>query len=231
MSCSTGNTIYYNIRELPEIFAIENGNLILVETETGTNILDYENFIIDLDHTTFGETITQNTANIDTLSAKSASWDSTYTTVATYSAQWSTDAVGATQEYVQSYAVVNSNIVSLSSRQELPTAGTWADVTGLTLTKTFSGTVNILASLDVTSYPNWGDKGFRLVVNDEVKVVRGYQYVSSAYERDWTFDLPFQMEINGEATIKVQYKSAKPLYNQDSTALVDDVRPWVLMTW
>lgn len=88
MACSTGNTIYYNIRELPEIFAIENGNLILVETETGTNILDYENFIIDLDHTTFGETITQNTTNISELSSKSPQWDSTYTTVATYSATW-----------------------------------------------------------------------------------------------------------------------------------------------
>ena len=231
MACSTGNTIYYNIRELPEIFAIENGNLILVETETGTNILDYENFIIDLDHTTFGETITQNTINISELSSKSPQWDSTYTTVATYSAAWSADAIGATQEYVQTYADINCNIVALSSRQELPTAITWADVTGLTLTKTFSGAVNILASLDVTSYPSWGDKGFRLLVNDEVKVVRGYQYVSSAYERDWVFELPFQMEINGEATIKVQYKSEKNLYNQNQTALVDDVRPWILMTW
>ena len=97
MACSTGNTIYYNIRELPEIFAIENGNLILVETETGTNILDYENFIIDLDHTTFGETITQNTTNISELSSKSPQWDNTYTTVATYSAAW--DAIASRTLY------------------------------------------------------------------------------------------------------------------------------------
>ena len=231
MACSTGNTIYYNIRELPEIFAIENGNLILVETETGTNILDYENFIIDLDHTTFGETITQNTAGIDTLSAKSVSWDSTYTTVATYSAVWSTAAAGATEQYVQTYADRNSNVVSLTSRQALPAAVAWTDVPGLTLSASFSGIVSILASVDTTSYPQWGDKGFRLLVDGEVKTVRGYQYVSSAYERDWVFDLPWQMEINGTATIKVQYKSSKPLYNQNTTALVDDVRPWTLMTW
>jgi hypothetical protein len=96
MACVTGNTINYNVRDLPEVFAIENGNLIIVETDEGTNILDYENFIIDLDHTTFGSTITQNVLDTFALSSKSSSWDSTYTTVNLLSDAWLSVGSGGT---------------------------------------------------------------------------------------------------------------------------------------
>lgn len=137
----------------------------------------------------------------------------------------------ATQQSIKAYVDRNKNIVSLTTSQTLSAASVWTDVPGLTLTASFSGVVSILASLDVTSVPNWGDKAFRLVVDGVAQTTRSYRYVASAYEREWVFDLPWQMTINGSATIKVQYQSVRTLYNEDSGSLVTDIRPWTLMTW
>ena len=137
----------------------------------------------------------------------------------------------ATQQSIKAYVDRNKNITSLTTSQSLSAATSWTDVPGLSITATFSGAVSILASLDVTSVPNWGDKAFRLLINGVAKTTRAYRYVGSAYERDWVFDLPWQETISGSATIKVQYQSAKDLSNEDSGGLVTDVRPWTLMTW
>ena len=69
MPCTNRDSIVYNVTELPEIFSISNGDLLLIETENGTNILDFENFVISVDNTTFGSTLSTNTTDIAALSS------------------------------------------------------------------------------------------------------------------------------------------------------------------
>ncbi len=69
MPCVDNKSLIYNIKELPETFSVADGDLLLIETEEGTNIMDFSNFIIGLDNTTFGTTITQHSTDIDTLSS------------------------------------------------------------------------------------------------------------------------------------------------------------------
>lgn len=58
-----------SIKQLPQITEINNGDLLLVQTPNSTNTLDFENFVIGLENTTFGTTITKNTTDIDALSS------------------------------------------------------------------------------------------------------------------------------------------------------------------
>jgi len=69
MPCVDNKSLIYNIKELPETFSVAAGDLLLIETEEGTNIMDFANFIIGLDNTTFGTTITQHSTDIVSLSS------------------------------------------------------------------------------------------------------------------------------------------------------------------
>ena len=68
MPCSDNDKLIYNIKELPEAFSLTSGDLFIVEDTEGTKILDFDNFIIGLDNTTFGTTVTQNATDIVALS-------------------------------------------------------------------------------------------------------------------------------------------------------------------
>ena len=70
MPCVDNKDLIYNIKELPETFSIGIGDLLLVETDEGTNIMDFNNFVIGLDNTTFGTTITQHSTDIASLSSE-----------------------------------------------------------------------------------------------------------------------------------------------------------------
>lgn len=67
MPCVDNKNLIYNIKELPETFSIAAGDMLVVETEDGTNIMDFNNFVIGLDNTTFGTTITQHSSDLNTL--------------------------------------------------------------------------------------------------------------------------------------------------------------------
>tara|TARA_R110001606_G_scaffold339615_1_gene487715 strand:+ start:395 stop:973 length:579 start_codon:yes stop_codon:yes gene_type:complete len=69
MPCINRDNVIYNVRELPEVFSVAAGDLLLIETENGTNILDFENFVIGIDNTTFGSTLSTNTTDIASLSS------------------------------------------------------------------------------------------------------------------------------------------------------------------
>jgi len=69
MPCINRDNVIYNVRELPEVFSVAAGDLLLIETENGTNILDFENFVIGVDNTTFGSTLSTNTTDIAALSS------------------------------------------------------------------------------------------------------------------------------------------------------------------
>lgn len=69
MACTDNKNTYLNIKELPEISDIIGGDYLIVETPNATSILDFANFTITLNNTTFGDIITTNTSNIAVLSA------------------------------------------------------------------------------------------------------------------------------------------------------------------
>jgi hypothetical protein len=76
MPCVDNKNLIYNVKELPETFAVTGGDLLLIETDDGTNIMDFANFIIGLDNTTFGTTITQHSTDIAALSSDVATLSS-----------------------------------------------------------------------------------------------------------------------------------------------------------
>lgn len=49
--------VYASIEDLPENQKLVNGDRLILQTEDGTALVDYENVKIDLQHTTFGDQI------------------------------------------------------------------------------------------------------------------------------------------------------------------------------
>jgi hypothetical protein len=62
------NEIFINIKDLPELTEPANGEYLLLETSTGTHIIDFANFIIPTANTVITTTVEQNTTAILNLS-------------------------------------------------------------------------------------------------------------------------------------------------------------------
>ena len=76
-----------SIKELPTVSSIEKGNFIVVQTDNATHKLDFKDFVVALDNTTFKNTINQNTTDILALSSTffenaATAMSSSYTTTA-----------------------------------------------------------------------------------------------------------------------------------------------------
>lgn len=69
MASTSSNSLYVNIKELPSINDINNGDFLIVETPDGTSIIDYQDFFITLQNTTFESTITNLQTDTQTISA------------------------------------------------------------------------------------------------------------------------------------------------------------------
>jgi len=96
MPCVDNKDLIYNVKELPETFSIASGDLLLVETDEGTNIMDYDNLIIGIENTTFGTTIINNSTDILELSASVTSLSSLSAAVEETAAALSGQVVGNT---------------------------------------------------------------------------------------------------------------------------------------
>ena len=57
-----------SINSLPTVDEITSGDFLIVEKPTQTGKINFDNFIIGLDNTTFRNTIENNTTNINSLS-------------------------------------------------------------------------------------------------------------------------------------------------------------------
>lgn len=64
-----GDNIYVNIKELPVLNQVSPGDLLIIETDSGTNIIDFQDFIITPDNTTFYGEITQLQTDLSDLSS------------------------------------------------------------------------------------------------------------------------------------------------------------------
>ena len=64
-TCSNTST-YTNILDLPRITNISNGDLMIVQSDDLTTTIDFEDFLIPLENTTFAGTISSHSAQIET---------------------------------------------------------------------------------------------------------------------------------------------------------------------
>ena len=60
---------YINIRSLPQVYDINSGDFLMVETATGTNIIDFADVVFTLDNTNFKSLIESHTTAITDLSS------------------------------------------------------------------------------------------------------------------------------------------------------------------
>ena len=54
-----------SIKQLPTISSIESGNFVIVQTDNATNKLDFKDFVVGLENTTFSNTISSSKAITD----------------------------------------------------------------------------------------------------------------------------------------------------------------------
>jgi len=71
--------VFVNIKNLPETEQINNGDYLIVETPGGTNILNFENFIITAANTTFSNLLSTN--NVDNIQNITTSINALSTTI------------------------------------------------------------------------------------------------------------------------------------------------------
>jgi len=109
MAITDGKNAYVNIMELPQISDIESGDFLVVETPSGTSIINFENFLISPSNITFSEVITTNTSNIAALSAE------INTINTSLNAQFSALSAELTQEQAAFESSVNTTLNTISS--------------------------------------------------------------------------------------------------------------------
>ena len=167
MACTDNTGSYVNIKELPEINDVVSGDFLIVETPSGTNILDFNNFIISLENTTFSDNILSNTADIITLSSQ-------YTTLNT-DLQTQIDSNTANINYlltganIETYAVFSVDNIAQTS-----------------------GSVTIHSSSNiqdtVTYNPTTSAFTFQFIRNFEKHLICGYGNENNRYYRQYPWD-------------------------------------------
>lgn len=65
--------VFINIKDLPELTEVRNGDYIIVESTTGTHLIDFKNLIMPTANTIITNTVTQNTNAILSLSSSNSS--------------------------------------------------------------------------------------------------------------------------------------------------------------
>lgn len=156
MACTDGTKLYTNIKELPVTTDITNGDFIIVETPTGTNILDYTDLLITLDNTTFAGVISGNTTDILSLQTQFNTLSSTVTTqVQEISAQTDrsyTYAVFSLTTYSSAGADVNTGARNIPILNGSNVASIYLDTTTTSHLGTSAVTINFITNFANNNY-------------------------------------------------------------------------------
>jgi hypothetical protein len=75
--------VLINIKDLPEITDVKSGDYFIIETSTGTNIVNFKNLIIPTANTVISTTVDQNTTGLTNLSSSITSQFATVNTSVT----------------------------------------------------------------------------------------------------------------------------------------------------
>ena len=142
MACTDGKNTYLNIKELPEINDVIAGDFMIIETSTGTSIIDYQNFLITLDNTTFGDQVIQNSTDILTLSSS----------FNTLSADLTADIVSLSATTARTNTFVVFSLANYNSTTS-PVVLKSSNVSGVTLnTATSAVTINYITNFSDANY-------------------------------------------------------------------------------
>lgn len=106
MASPCDNRLTVNIKNLPIVTDINRGDFLIVETPDGTGILDFRNFLITLDNTTFSSTFLGFNTKINELSANITS-NTQEITASAFALSASVDTL---------YTLLSTSVVELSSK-------------------------------------------------------------------------------------------------------------------
>jgi hypothetical protein len=110
------NEVFINIKDLPELTEINNGDYIVVETSTGTRILDFENLIIPPENNVLTTTVAD--TNIS-LIALSTVLDNTNTSLQNLQTNFDESITNAYYTLSSDIDAVNTKLENLSTNVEL----------------------------------------------------------------------------------------------------------------
>ena len=96
-----------SIKQLPTITSIESGNFVIVQTENATTKLDFKDFVVGLENTTFANVISSSTAGFTGITANTTRSTNNATNIATNTANITT--------LNTDVDIVSANVLSLSS--------------------------------------------------------------------------------------------------------------------
>jgi hypothetical protein len=111
MASPCDNRLTVNIKNLPIVTDINKGDFLIVETSEGTNILDFRNFLITLDNTTFAPTFLDYNTRINTVSADLNTINNTLST----SINSSFNLLSTAIKELSSQVVLDSTFATISS--------------------------------------------------------------------------------------------------------------------
>jgi hypothetical protein len=140
--------VFINIKDLPELTEVSNGDYIIVESTTGTHLIDFKNLIMPTANTIISNTVAQNTnailslstARDTTSSALTADVQASKTNISTMSGQI-IDIMGKN--------ILNLNVaktqITISPGNKMST-GTWSQTGNWTLADVFITPANDYAA-------------------------------------------------------------------------------------
>jgi hypothetical protein len=103
--------VYINIKDLPELTQLNNGDYILAETATGTHIVNFENLLIPTQNTVITSTVNQNASAFNTyVTNLSSNLDALYSSTDTLSSDLETLSASYEANKNSLSALANTNI-------------------------------------------------------------------------------------------------------------------------
>lgn len=130
--------VYINIKDLPELSQINNGDYILVETSTGTHTLNFENLLLPTENTVITTTVNQNASAFNNYVLNlSSNLDALYS---------STDTLSSDLETLSASYEANKNSLSALANTNI--------AYGLVSIKSGDYTGSIVINLGTTYYSN-----------------------------------------------------------------------------
>jgi hypothetical protein len=120
-----GDNIYVNIKELPSIDEVQPGDYLIVETDTGTNIIDFTNVVLPPENVTFYGDIEDLQSDVFALSS---AIDDNTTTINTISAVLGTSVTSAVTSVTTQITTLSNTYTDWFIKGSITFNGTVPDV-------------------------------------------------------------------------------------------------------
>lgn len=143
-----------SIKQLPTITSIESGNFVVVQTENATTKLDFKDFVVGLENTTFANVISSSTAGFAGITANTTRSTNNATNIATNAANITT--------LNTDMGIVSADVISLSSSVGGLNIDGAGGVTFTALTATALSAGSLSAGGNVfKGYPSYSDVKYK----------------------------------------------------------------------